>query len=75
GEGVPGGITKAEVKKHSSEHDCWTIFRGKVYNITPFLHYHPGGMETIMRGGGKDCTALFEKYHRWVNADSLIGVS
>ncbi|CAM9877751.1 unnamed protein product, partial [Laminaria digitata] len=24
------GITKAEVRKHNSQHDCWSIFRGKV---------------------------------------------
>ncbi|CAM9130709.1 unnamed protein product [Choristocarpus tenellus] len=45
----------------------------EVYNITPFLHYHPGGVETVMRGAGRDCTALFDKYHPWVSADSLIG--
>lgn len=25
------GITKAEVRKHNSQHDCWSIFRGKVW--------------------------------------------
>lgn len=28
-----------------------------------------------MKGAGRDCTALFDKYHRWVNFDSLVGVS
>ncbi|CAM9676588.1 unnamed protein product, partial [Ectocarpus sp. 12 AP-2014] len=46
-----------------------------VYNLTPFLHYHPGGIPEIMKGAGRDCTALFDKYHRWVNFDSLVGVS
>ncbi len=27
-----------------------------------------------MKGAGKDCTALFDKYHPWVNFDSLVGV-
>ncbi|CAN0354138.1 unnamed protein product [Ectocarpus fasciculatus] len=67
------GITKAEVRQHNSQHDCWSIFRGKVYNLTPFLHYHPGGIPEIMKGAGRDCTALFDKYHRWVNFDSLVG--
>jgi len=26
-----------------------------------------------MAGAGKDCTELFNKYHRWVNAQFLIG--
>ncbi|CAM9613560.1 unnamed protein product [Pylaiella littoralis] len=67
------GITKAEVRQHKSQHDCWSIFRGKVYNLTPFLHYHPGGIPELMKGAGKDCTALFDKYHPWVNFDSLVG--
>lgn len=24
------GITKAEVRQHNTQHDCWSIFRGKV---------------------------------------------
>lgn len=26
-----------------------------------------------MEGAGKDCTDLFNKYHRWVNMDSILG--
>ncbi|CAN0091843.1 unnamed protein product [Ascophyllum nodosum] len=66
-------IPKAEVRKHNTQHDCWSIFRGKVYNLTPYLHYHPGGVDQMMKGAGRDCTALFEKYHPWVNFESLIG--
>ncbi|KAG5193129.1 cytochrome b5-like heme/steroid binding domain-containing protein [Tribonema minus] len=66
-------ITKAEVRQHRSEHDAWSIYEGRVYNITPFLHYHPGGVEMLMRGAGVDMTGLFNKYHRWVNAQNMIG--
>jgi len=34
---------------------------GKVYNITPYLKFHPGGKEDLMRGAGKDCTLLFDE--------------
>lgn len=47
----------------------------QVYNLTPFLHYHPGGVAEILKGAGRDCTALFDKYHPWVNFDTLVGVS
>lgn len=65
-------ITKAEVKQHRSEDDAWTILKGRVYNITRYLKFHPGGVDMLMKGAGKDCTALFNKYHSWVNAEYLL---
>eukprot|EP00250_Pteridium_aquilinum_P034367 c7492_g1_i1 orf=276-1010(-) len=75
--GLKGGtnrrlITKAEVKQHRSEDDAWTVLKGRVYNITPYLNFHPGGLDMLMKGAGKDCTALFNKYHSWVNAEYLL---
>lgn len=32
-----------EIKKHQSEGEAWTILRGRVYNVTPYLKFHPGG--------------------------------
>ena len=34
---------------------------GNVYNITPYLDFHPGGVDELMRGAGKDGTALFDE--------------
>ena len=65
-------VTLKELAEHSSEFDCWTAYNGKVYNITQYLHYHPGGVPKLLQGAGKDCTALFDKYHRWVNIDSML---
>ena len=45
---------------------------GKVYNITQYLAYHPGGEKILMSRAGKDCTVLFNKYHAWVNGDSML---
>jgi len=44
----------------------------QVYNITPYLHYHPGGADILMKAAGKDGTSLFNKYHPWVNAHALL---
>jgi len=55
------GIPMSEVAMHASEDDAWTVFRGRVFNITPYLHFHPGGVDILMEGAGKDCTALFDK--------------
>ncbi len=61
-----------EVRTHNSEDNCWTVLRGKVYDITSFLKYHPGGLPKIMLGAGKDMTALYDKYHAWVNPEPLL---
>ena len=66
-------ISKEEVRKHNKNHDAWIILRGRVYNIGPYLPYHPGGVDIFKSVLGKDASSLFEKYHRWVNIDGLIG--
>ncbi|SGZ47557.1 CIC11C00000004340 [Sungouiella intermedia] len=65
-------ITKEELKKHSSKTDCWTCINGRVFNLTRYIHFHPGGVEEIMKCAGKDGTTLFNKYHSWVNPDRLL---
>ena len=64
--------TAEEVAKHKAEDDCWTIYQGKVYDITEYAKVHPGGRK-IFLGKGKDCTALYNQYHPWVSAQGLIG--
>lgn len=66
-------ISASEVALHNKTFDGWTILHGKVYNIAPYLLYHPGGDGILNKILGKDGTVLFEKYHRWVNIDGLIG--
>ena len=65
-------ISMSELAEHNSQFDCWTAYNGKVYNITQYLHYHPGGVPKLLEGAGKDCTKLFNKYHAWVNIDSML---
>lgn len=66
-------LTPEEVAKHNSPSDCWTIYKDHVYNIGPFIEYHPGGADELLRGAGKDCTQLYNRYHPWVNADAVMG--
>lgn len=74
-------VTPSELKRHSSRSDAWTALEGKVYNMTPYLRFHPGGQETLMRIAGRDGTRLFCVYatsnavltHSWVNIDAVIG--
>ncbi|GLJ39294.1 hypothetical protein SUGI_0801850 [Cryptomeria japonica] len=65
-------ISMDEVKQHKSEGDLWTVLKGCVYNISPYMKFHPGGVDMLMKAAGKDCTALFNKYHAWVNAEFLL---
>jgi fatty acid desaturase (delta-4 desaturase) len=39
------------------------VYRGKAYNLTPYMDRHPGGNWLINLAIGRDCTALFESYH------------
>src|SRR3989344_745769 len=42
-------FTLSEIALHSTSTDCWTAIRGNVYNLTPFVSSHPGGVENITK--------------------------
>jgi len=50
------------LKKHNKREDAWTALQGRVYNITPYLPFHPGGVDELMRVAGRDGTRLFCMY-------------
>lgn len=52
--------------------DAWMGLNGKVYNITPYAEYHPGGVPELMRGAGRDGTKLFGEIHPWVNYETML---
>ena len=66
-------IRMKEVMQHNKVHDGWIVLKRKVYNLSPYLPYHPGGEKILKAVLGKDATELFDKYHRWVNETPLIG--
>jgi cytochrome-b5 reductase len=51
----------AEIRKHDGPEDFWSVIRGKVYNLTPYMKYHPGGIDILMKTAGNDGTVLFDK--------------
>ncbi|RDB26377.1 Cytochrome b5 reductase 4 [Hypsizygus marmoreus] len=65
-------IPPSMLKKHNRRDDAWSAFHGKVYNITPYLAFHPGGERELMRVAGRDGTQLFASTHAWVNADFML---
>ena len=65
-------ISAEEVATHNTMEDCWTVLRGKVYNLTPYVNFHPGGDKILKAVLGRDCTKLFDKYHKWVNGEYML---
>jgi fatty acid desaturase (delta-4 desaturase) len=41
-----------------------TIIDGVCYDITEFMHTHPGGAELLLLAVGRDASVLFHSYHR-----------
>jgi cytochrome b involved in lipid metabolism len=52
--------------------DAWTVLGGKVYNITLYLPFHPGGEPELLRAAGRDGSRLFGEVHPWVNWEGML---
>ncbi len=52
--------------------DAWTVLGGRVYNMTPYMPFHPGGEPELLRGAGRDGTKLFGEVHPWVNYEGML---
>jgi len=52
---------------------AWSSYQGKVYNITPYLPFHPGGEGQLRRAAGRDGEQLFAETHPWVNWENMLG--
>ncbi|KAG6919164.1 hypothetical protein DXG01_008462 [Tephrocybe rancida] len=65
-------IPPSVLKQHNKRDDAWSAFYGKVYNITPYLAFHPGGERELMRVAGRDGTKLFASTHAWVSAEFML---
>ncbi|KAJ5863668.1 uncharacterized protein N7529_005584 [Penicillium soppii] len=78
GENLPPGLLRVTPSMLKEQHgrkgrDAWTSYRGKVYNISPYAPYHPGGKGELLRGAGKDSAQLFQEVHPWVNWEGILG--
>ncbi|KAI9338993.1 FMN-dependent dehydrogenase-domain-containing protein [Obelidium mucronatum] len=52
-----------QVAAHNTIQSCHVILHSKVYDLTTFLHEHPGGASIILREAGTDATEAFSAYH------------
>ena len=53
-------IRMEEVKKHNSKSSLWMVMDDKVYDVTKYLHEHPGGEDVLIEEAGGDATEVFE---------------
>ncbi|KAF9787456.1 cytochrome b5 [Thelephora terrestris] len=65
-------IPPSVLKRHNKRDDIWMALYGKVYNVTAYMPYHPGGEKELMRVAGRDGTKLFAATHGWVNAEFML---
>lgn len=72
GQPLRRNIPMSEVAIHNTKQDGWIVLKGNVYNISPYLKYHPGGSSIFKQVLGKDATPLFNKYHKWLNESGFV---
>ena len=52
----------ARQKQRLPHEDLWTVHNRR-YDLRDFMRSHPGGVDAIVLGRGRNCTELFESYH------------
>jgi len=57
-------FSSVEVSKHNKPEDLWIIVKGKVYDISPYFYFHPGGQRALLKFAGKDATENVQ-FHSW----------
>ncbi|KAH7064312.1 FMN-dependent dehydrogenase-domain-containing protein [Paraphoma chrysanthemicola] len=56
-------VSVEEIKKHSSEKDCWIVVDDVIWDITEFAPTHPGGNDIIYRHAGLDASSAYNAVH------------
>ncbi len=49
-----------KVMTHNKRQDAWMVLNNKVYDVTNYIPFHPGGAK-ILAGVGRDATELYSK--------------
>ncbi|SYZ66804.1 Cytochrome_b5-like_Heme/Steroid_binding_domain_containing_protein [Leishmania braziliensis MHOM/BR/75/M2904] len=65
-------IAPQEVATHNTPDDLWIVIRNVVYDCTAFQRYHPGGEKLLLACGGRDATAVYDRFHAWVSCESFM---
>lgn len=60
---APQPITMAEVARHNTVDDCWSVVYDQVYDLTEFVTRHPVGPSQIEEMCGVDATEAYSGEH------------
>ncbi|CAO3696334.1 unnamed protein product [Rhizopus stolonifer] len=64
------GYDLKEISTHTTPRSCWVVYNNKVYDVTEFLHGHPGGDDLILDYAGKDVTGIMKDIIEHEHSDS-----
>ncbi|KAK2007631.1 oxidoreductase NAD-binding domain-containing protein [Colletotrichum eremochloae] len=53
-------FTAKDVAAHREANDCWMVIHGNVYDVTKYIHDHPGGADILIEAAGTDATEAFD---------------
>ena len=56
-------VSAAELAQHSSSGDAWVRIGSGVYDVSRWLHAHPGGETVLLNHAGRDATHAFSSFH------------
>ena len=61
---------------NDAEHDAWIAISGRVYDLTEFLHLHPGGLKILQANLGVDATRAYRQvqHHMRPEVDALLAM-
>lgn len=66
-----------EVVRHNNKADgYWLVISGKVYDVSDFMYWHPGGSKIVLSNAGLDATRAYQAVLHHVNSevDALLGM-
>lgn len=62
--------TAEDVASHTQASSCWVTRAGKVYDVSGFLHDHPGGDDILLNHAGTDIDEIMKDGNEHQHSDS-----
>ncbi|KAL2324735.1 hypothetical protein Fmac_023793 [Flemingia macrophylla] len=62
-EAAASHISSSDLRNHSTLEDAWISIDGVVYDVTEWLHRHPGGSLPLLTLAGRNATDAFLAFH------------